>query len=131
MDVILKAVAGVLLAVVLGLVIGKHNKEHALLILILACCMIAVVAMNYLRPVIDFFNRLQAIGNLDTDIIQILLRSTGIALLSEIAGNICTDAGNGALGKTLQLLATAVILWLSLPLLQKLIELIESILVNT
>lgn len=131
MEIILKAVAGALLTAVLGLVIGKHNKEHALAILILACCVIAITAMNYLQPVIDFFAQLQAMGNLDADIIHILLRSAGIAILAEIAGNICSDAGNGALGKTLQLLATAVILWLSLPLLQKLMKLIESILVST
>ena len=40
----------------------------------------------------------------------------------------CTDAGNGALGKALQLLTGAVILWLSIPLIQALIELLSEML---
>jgi hypothetical protein len=45
-----------------------------------------------------------------------------------LAGLICTDAGNGALGKALQLLTGAVILWLSIPLIQALIELLSEML---
>lgn len=97
---------------------------------IAVCCMIGAAALTYLRPVIEFFDNLQALGNLDTEVLRILLKCTGIAVLAEITGLICADAGNGALGKTLQLLATAVILWLCLPLLSKLMELIDNILVS-
>lgn len=41
---------------------------------------------------------------------------------------VCTDAGNASLGKAVQLLGTAVILWLSLPLFKALVELLQSIL---
>ena len=51
----------------------------------------------------------------------------GIALLAEFGELICKDAGNTTLGKTLQILAAAVILWLSVPLLNELIDLMESI----
>jgi hypothetical protein len=58
------------------------------------------------------------------------MKYVGIVLLAEIIGHICTDAGNAALGKTVQLLATTAVLWLSLPLFSKLMELIEQALVN-
>lgn len=130
MDQLLKAVAGALIAVMLFLVTSRHSKEHALMLTIAVCCMIGAAALTYLRPVIEFFDNLQALGNLDTEVLRILLKCTGIAVLAEITGLICADAGNGALGKTLQLLATAVILWLCLPLLSKLMELIDNILVS-
>jgi hypothetical protein len=41
---------------------------------------------------------------------------------------VCADAGNASLGKVLQILASAVILWLSLPVFTALIELIQKIL---
>jgi hypothetical protein len=47
--------------------------------------------------------------------------------VAEIAGLICTDAGNAALAKTIQILATAVILWLTLPLMQALLDLVRKI----
>ena len=43
---------------------------------------------------------------------------------------ICEDSGNGALGKALQFLASAVILYLSLPLLSKLLDIVEGMLDN-
>lgn len=130
MELILKVISGTFIAVILYLVTSKYSKEHALVLTIAVCCMIGIAALAYLRPVVAFFDDLQALGSLDTNVMQILLKCTGIAVLTEIAGMICSDAGNGAIGKTLQFLATAVILWLSLPLLQKLMELIEKILVT-
>lgn len=58
----------------------------------------------------------------------ILLKAVGIGLVSEIAGLVCTDAGNGSLGKTLQMLGSAVILYLSLPIFTAMLELIREIL---
>lgn len=131
MDQLLKAAAGSMIAVVIALVVGRQSKESALLLITAACCMIAVTAVQYLQPAVDFLGQLQSLGGLDPQVLQILLKTTGIAILSEITGLICADAGYGALGKTLQLLAAAVILWLSLPLLNKLLELIQNVLVST
>ena len=46
----------------------------------------------------------------------------------EITSLICTDAGNAALGKSVQILATCGILWLSIPLFTSLIDLLNKIL---
>ena len=130
MEIVLKAAAGALISVVLGLVVTRHSKESALLLTVAVCCMITAAMLTYLSPALEFFQKLKLIGNLDSDILSILLKSTGIALLSEITSLICTDAGNAALGKVLQLLAAVVILWLSIPLLNRLIDLLENILVS-
>ena len=125
----MKAACGILITVVLYLVISKQNKDIALLLIVAACCMVSIAAIKYLQPVISFFEKLQAIGQLDPTFVGIIVRSVGIGLITEITGHICTDAGNAALGKTLQMLASAVILWMSLPLFTKVIELIEEILI--
>lgn len=130
MDIFLKAAGGVLIALVLYLVLSKQGKDVSLLLTVAVCCMVAAAAVNYLKPVIDFFETLQSIGQLDSGLLRIILRAVGIGLLAEITGLICTDAGNAALGKTLQLLACAVVLWMSVPLFTNIITLIEEILVS-
>ena len=60
--------------------------------------------------------------------VEILMKSTGIGIITEIANLVCKDAGNESMGKSMQLLGTAVILYLSLPLFQTLIELLQKIL---
>lgn len=128
MELYWQGAAVVLLTVILGLTLGNQRKETGLLLVIAACCLVATVAMYYLEPVIQFVQQLQILGQLDNEMLQILLKAAGIGIIGEIAALICADSGNGALGKTLHLLTSAVILWLSLPLLNGLLELIQDIL---
>lgn len=128
MNEFIKATVGVLITLILYLTVSKQSKDIAVVTGILACVMIAASAIKYLQPIISFFTRLQSMGKIDPECITILLRCTGIGVLTEIVSLICADAGNSALGKTLQLTAGAVVLWLSLPLFTKMIELIEEIL---
>lgn len=128
MDTFLKATAGILVAIVFYLILSKQNKDISALLTITVCCIIATAAINYLQPIIQFFERLQRLGELNSEMLGILLKAVGIALLGEITALICADAGNAALGKSLQILASAVILWLSVPLFTSLVELVEKIL---
>ena len=128
MDRYYQAVGGILIALVLILTLKKQGGEIGLILSVLACCMVGLLALGFLEPVMKFFQKLQKIGSLDTGFLRILLKIVGICFTSEIAGYICEDAGNSALGKILQFLASAVILYLSLPLLTRLLELIEEIL---
>ena len=127
-DLFLKAVAGVLIAIVIGLLLARQAKDLAILLAITVCCLVIGAALVYLRPVIDFVYDIQNIGKLDSQIIKILLKAVGISLIAELAALICTDSGNASIGKALQIAASFAILWISLPLLNELIDLIESVL---
>jgi len=131
MDGYVKAAAGVLIALVLYLSLEKQSKDIAVIVGIVACVMVASISLYYIEPLISFFSKLQSMSGFDPESMEILLRCLGIGILTEIITFICADAGNAALGKTLQLAAGVVILWLSLPLLTKLIELVEEILLFT
>ena len=128
MDGFLKTAACVLITLVLYITIDKKAKDVAVVIGAVACVMIAIATMAYIQPVISFFNQLQSIGKFDSESMLILLRCVGIGILAEIISLICVDAGNAALGKVTQYSAGIFVLWLSLPLFKKLIELIEGIL---
>lgn len=128
MDTFLQVTAGVLLTAVLGLVLSKQNKDMTVLLTAAVCCMVLLAVVTFLEPVLSFIKQLQAIGQLDSDIMRILFKAVGIGVICEVASTICTDSGNSALGKAVQMLATAVILWISLPLMQSLLEMVENIL---
>ena len=129
MSVFLKATACVLVAAVLCLTLSKQTKDLSALLAMATCCIVVIAALTYLEPVIRFFEKLQTIGNLDSDMLRVLFKAVGMGFLAEITALICSDAGNAALGKALKLLASAVILWISIPLFTDLIELVEEILV--
>ena len=95
------------------------------------CAMIITVAMSFLQPVVDFINKIQAIGNLDNDLLAVILKVVGIGLIAEISALICKDAGNESMGKALQILASVVIVWMSIPVFEKLLSLLDNLLGTT
>ena len=98
MEDFFRAATVVLLTVIMVLCLGSHGKQTAILLVLAVCGML-----------------------------RILLKVVGIGLVGEIANLICCDTGNAALGKMLQILSTAVILRLSVPLLEQLLGLLEQI----
>jgi stage III sporulation protein AD len=127
-DLFLKAVAAALITAVTGLVLARQGKDMFLLLTLAACAMIGAVAFTYLKSVISFLQRLTDMTQLNTDLLAVILKTVGIGLIGELAGLICSDAGNAALAKSIQILTTAVILWLSIPLFESLLDLVQAIL---
>ena len=128
MDIVLKAAAGILITVVMCLILSKHGKDYALVLVICVCCMVAATAMHYLGEILSFIEELRSVGELNTELIEILFKTVGIGLLSEITSLICADSGNAALGKSIQILSSAVILWLCIPLFTELLEIVKGVL---
>lgn len=128
MDYFFQAAAAVMIAVVLSLMLAGQGKQYALLLSMAVCVMVLILGAAYLQPVMDFLEQLESLGNLSSNMTGILLKAVGISLISEIAGMICADSGNGSLGKALQILASGVILWLSIPIFNALLEMIRKIL---
>ena len=128
MSLFIKITAGVLLTAILSLVLSKQGKDFSLLLTLMVGCMVVIASVGFLQPVVSFLTRLAEAGQLRDDFLNLLLKIVGIGLLSQIAGMVCTDAGNQSLNKVLQLMTTAVILWVSIPLFEQLLSLFESVL---
>lgn len=128
MNTYFQAASAVLLALILILTLNKQNKETATMLSIAVCVMVAALAVSFLEPVIAFLEELRLLGELDEGILVIMLKVVGIGFIGQMATMVCDDAGNGALGKVMQLLTAAVILWLAIPVLQGLVDLVQEIL---
>ncbi len=128
MELFIRAASAVMLTVVLTLALGKQGKETAGLLSIVVCCMVIGIAIRYLEPVAQFLKKLESLGNLNGEMVGTLFKIVGIGMLSEIASMVCADAGSASLGKTLQLVSSAVILWLCIPIFTALMDLIQGIL---
>ena len=122
MEQFYKITALALVTTVLTLVVRRQEKDFALLLTMAGCAMAGMVLFTFLEPVLDFLVTLQTLGDLSGDILLILLKAVGVGLVAEIAGMVCADGGNASLGKVIQLVGSAVILWLSLPIFQMLME---------
>ena len=121
----------VLIGLLLSLVIGRQSRDMSLLLTLAVCVLVCLGAMEFLEPVTEFLRQVRRMGELESQAVSILLKAAGIGLLSELAGLLCADAGESALGRALQILSSAAILWLSLPLFQQVLTLIEGVLAQS
>jgi stage III sporulation protein AD len=123
-----KAAGAVLITIVLSMLLSSRDKYWSSVLTMGVCAMVLLLGLSYLAPVMEFLCQLESLAGLQGDMMKILLKACGIGILTEITVLLCTDSGNASLGQSLRILSTAVILWLSLPLFQALLELIREIL---
>lgn len=124
----LRWTAAVLIGLILSLVISKQSKDMSLLLTLAVCVLVCLGALEFLEPVAELLRELRRLGGLDSEAVTILMKAALIGLLSELMGLICADVGEGALGKALQILSNAAVLWLSIPLLRQLITMVGEVL---
>ena len=128
MEGFFQAAAAVLLTVVLCLTVSAQSKSFSAILAMGVCTMILLLGLQYLEPVSDFLTELESLGNLDGEMVKILLKTALIGILTEITALLCADSGNGSLAQSLRIVGAMVILWLSLPVFRGLIDLVQKIL---
>ena len=128
MNVFWKTAAGILTAIILWINLNKSNKDASVLMTIAVCTMAVIASAAFLQPVVSFIKKLQGIGSLDSDLVSVVMKAVGIGIVTEISVLICKDAGNESMGKTLQFVSAAAILWLSIPVFESLLALLDKIL---
>ncbi|MBQ8358511.1 MAG: hypothetical protein IJX37_01165 [Oscillospiraceae bacterium] len=128
MSVFWKAAAGVLTALILWISLNKHGKDISVLMTMAVCAMVIIAAVSFLQPIVNFLRKIQSVGNLDGELLSVILKVVGIGIVAEISTLICKDAGNESMGKALQFLSAAVVLWMSIPVFEKLLSLLDKIL---
>ena len=125
-----KAAAIILISLILSLAIGRQEGDISVLLTLAAICTTAVLTVRYLEPVLDLLRQLESAGNLQEGLLDAVIKAVGIALTAELIALLCQDSGHSSLGKSIQLLGSAVILSLSIPLIQSLMSLFQEILGN-
>ena len=128
MEHFFQAAAAVLLAVILMLCLKKSQTGIGELISIFVCSVLAILAISYLKPLIEFIQSIQRLNMMDNQLLKTVFKVVGICVIAEIVELICIDSGNSAMGKALQLLSSAVVVWLAIPLMTSFLELIEGVL---
>ena len=123
-----KAAAGLLITAVLVLAVGNQERDLGLLLTMAGCVMAVLAGFVYLEPVLEFLRDLAQTGGLDPGVIGTLMKITAIGLTSEITAMICRDSGNASLAGAAAMLGSAVMLSLSIPILETLLELVRQVL---
>ncbi len=128
MELYWKGLCAALIAAMVSAALQKEGKDMVPLVALAGSLAVMLGAVYLLKPVISLLRKLQELGDFRADSMSVLLKAAGIALVTELGTGVCTDSGSAGLGKVLQILGTSAILWLSVPLIQGLLDLLQVLL---
>jgi len=126
MDII-KIIGIGLVSLILIIVIKQYKPEFALYISIAAGLVIFLLVMDKLSGIIDLLMNLSNKANINKEFIVILLKITGIAILSEFAISVCKDSGEAAIASKIDFGAKIIMVAISIPIIASLLEMILKI----
>lgn len=125
---IIKIIGIGLIALITIIIIKQYKPEFALYISLAASILILTMAFDKLFSVIDLLRHLANKTSISTTYITLLLKITGIAILTEFAVSICKDCGETAIANKMDIAGKIIIVSVSIPIISSLLETIIKIL---
>ena len=86
------------------------------------------MVMDKLSAIIDLLTNLSKKSGINAQYVAILLKISGIAILSEFAVSVCKDLGETAVATKIDLAGKIIIISISIPIISALLELLIKIL---
>ena len=128
MEVVYKAGAVCLIGALLALILKKSSPDMAFLLVLAVAAVVLAWLQDILRDVTAFLRRMAEASGLAPEVFVPLLKTVGIALISRLGAGLCRDAGEEALATLLEIAAAFGAIWVSLPLLKAVWEMLQTLL---
>ncbi len=126
--IIFKLIIIALLGTLCAVLIKPLKPELCLFVIISTGIIILFQVLDYFVDIVGTFTRLAELTKVDSELFKIILKIIGIGYLIEFASNICVDSGNASIASKIQFAGKVIILFLALPIINMLIEIITDIL---
>lgn len=127
MDII-KIIGIGLISLIIIIILKQYRPEFTIYVSIIAGVLIITLSMDKLVGIINILTTLSNKTGMNSEYLGILLKITGIAILTEFAVSICNDAGESAIATKIDLGGKIIIISISIPIIVALLELIVKIL---
>ena len=127
MDIV-KIIGVGLIALVIIIILRQYKPEFTIYVSLIAGAIILFMVMDKLAGVVSLLSNLAKKTSVNSEFITILLKITGIAILTEFAVSICKDSGETAVANKIDLGGKIIIISISIPIITALLELIIKVL---
>ena len=106
-------------AAIIAKVLNEYKKEYASLIAIGGCIIILLLSLDTIESIVRFIKRFQNINVANIPFVEILLKTTGIAILVEYSVSICKDLGEEMLASKIDFGGKIIIISLTIPIISQ------------
>lgn len=109
-------------------VIKPNKKEFAITLSIIFGVFSFWFIFSYLKSITESINSVFGMIRMDTAIFNIILKIIFVSYICEFASNICRDAGEVSIASKVELCGKIIIVYISLPVVEAVINLFVSVL---
>lgn len=124
----LQAAGIALTSVMLAKMLERYAKEQALLLTLLAGALLTAAAVTMMMPVTEQIDALLTDAGLEPQQTACITKAIGICCVTQLASDVCRDAGESAMASAIMLTGKTAVLVLALPLIRPLRQLLEEVL---
>lgn len=117
-----------LVGLVIIIIVKQYRPEFAIYISLVCGILILLFVMDKLTNVINLIKSVADKTEINSSFISLILKITGIAFLTEFAVSVCKDAGESAIASKIEIGSKVIIIFLSIPIISNLLEVIIKIL---
>lgn len=125
---IVKIIGVGITALIIIIILKQYKPEFTVYVSIIAGVIILLMVMDKLSAVVNILSSLASKTGTGSTFLKILLKITGIAILTEFAVSICKDSGETAIASKIDLGGKIIIISISIPIITALLELLIQIL---
>ncbi len=128
MEDILKVAALAVTASLCAVVVGRQVKELGLVLALAAGVLILGGVFQAAGAVRDFLKELAQLAGLAPAVLSPVLKTVGIAVVARLSAELCRDAGEGGIAAFVETAGAVLALYVSLPLLQAVLDALTQLL---
>lgn len=125
---IVKIIGIGLVALIIIVILKQYRHEFAMYVSLSAGVIIFALIFTKLSGIIELLKNLSSKASINNQFITLLIKITGIAILTEFAVSICKDTGETAIANKVDLGGKVIIMSMSIPIMCSLLETIVQIL---
>ncbi len=126
MDII-KIIGIGIMALIIIIILRQYKPEFALYVTLFAGALIIFLMLDKITGIINLLSNLSKKSGMNAQYLSILLKITGIAILTEFAVSICKDSGENAIASKVDFGGKIIIISMSIPIISGLLETIMKI----
>ena len=127
MDII-KIIGVGLIALIIIIIVKQYRPEFTMYVSVAAGTIILLLVMDKLSSIIDLLTNLANKTSVNNEFIFLLIKITGIAILTEFASSVCKDSGETAIASKVDMGGKIIIIAMSIPIIASLLETILKVL---
>lgn len=127
MDGAFRIAAFSFVTLILVLTVGKEHRDLAAVLALGACAVLSAAVFRLMDPILRLIKELSEAAGLHGDLMEPLVKTVGIGLLTRLTVGACRDAGQQALSTVTELGGTVLCLLAALPVLQAVLDLIKKL----